>query len=131
MADITFVVTEAAKTGILNAETPPDLDVKLHPNVQLGNAATGDDFLMPNDGKTFLLMVCGAAASAVTFEQVKDKYGRLETTYLTFTPTVSKTSLVGPFLPDLWNQHGGLLRFKPAAGQALDFYLAVRVANPT
>lgn len=126
MADTTFTVTEAVKAGIMDVK-----DIAIAPYRLLGNAAGTDDFLMPNDGKTFLLIVGGAAASAVTFEQVKDKYGRSETTYLTFTPTASKTSLVGPFLPELWNQHGGLLRFKPAAGQATDYYLAVRVAQPT
>jgi len=126
MADVTFTVTESVKAGIMDVS-----DILIAPYRQLGDAAGTDDFLMPNDGKTFLLIVGGAAASDIVFTQVKDKYGRSETTHLTFDPALSKTSLVGPFLPELWNQHGGLLKFKPAAPVTADVYLAVRVANPT
>ena len=123
MADVTFVVSEAVKAGIL--------DIVNDANVRLGNVADPDAFLMPNDGKTVLIIVGGAAASDVTFTQVNDKYGRAETTHLTFNPTVSKTSIVGPFKPELWNQAGGVLRFKPVAPVVTDSYLAVRVGKPT
>ena len=124
MADITFVVSEAVKAGIL--------DIVNDTNVRLGNAAGTDDFFMPNDGKTVLIIVGGAAAAAITFTQVNDKYGRAETTHLTFTPTVSKSSIVGPFLPELWNNAAGCIKFKPAGGGDVgDSYLAVRVAKPT
>ncbi len=124
MADITFVVTEGVKAGLTSLKTQT--------NKQLGNAAGTDDFLMPNDGKTVLAMVVGAAAKAITFVQVKDKYGRTETVSLTFTPTASKSCTVGPWKPELWNQPGGFLKFKPAGGGDVgDYYLAVRVGKPT
>jgi len=124
MADITMVVTEGVKAGLT--------DITTQANAVKGNSAGTDDFFMPNDGKTILAMVVGAAAKVITFTQVNDKYGRAETVNLTFTPTASKSSAVGPFMPDLWNDAAGRLKFKPAAGgDAGDYYLAVRVANPS
>lgn len=122
MADQTMTVTDSVKAGIL--------DVAGDTNKILGNAAGSDFFFMPNDGKTVLVCVCGASAKVITFTAVADKYGRTET----LAPAIgsSKTSIVGPFLPELWNDSSGLLKFKPAAsGQATDIYLAVRVSNPT
>jgi hypothetical protein len=122
MADQTFVVTESVKAGLL--------DVGGHANVKAGNAAGTDYFRMPNDGKTVLVCVCGAAAKQLTFTAVNDAYGRTET--LTPTPGSSKTSVIGPFLPELWNQSDGCVIFKPAAGGLVtDLYLAVRVSRPT
>ena len=122
MADQTFVVTEGIKAGIL--------DVSAHANKILGNAAGSDFFVMPNDGKTVLVCAVGAASKLITFTPVDDKYGRTET--LTVQPVDSKTSITGPFLPELWNQSNGTIKFKPAAsGLATDIYLAVRVGNPT
>jgi len=122
MADQVLVVTEGVKAGLTALTTQA--------NVVKGNVAGTDDFFMPNDGKTVLALVVGAAAKVLTFTAVADKYGRTET--LTFTPTSSKSSIVGPFLPELWNDAAGRLKFQPAGGGLVtDFYLAVRVANPT
>ncbi len=127
MADKLFTVNEGIKTGILD-----------HANVLLGNAAGSDFFAMPNDGKTVLVCICTTTPKAITFSAVKDKYGRTET--LEVTPTASKTSIIGPFLPELWNTsitinttvYYGVLKFKPATGGLeTDLYLAVRVAEPT
>ncbi len=121
MADQTLTVTEGIKAGIL--------DITAHANVKLGNSAATDYFYMPNDGKTVLVCVVGASAKAITFTPVVDRFGRTET--LTVTPTSSKTSVIGPFLPELWNQSNGCIKFQPAAGGLVtDFYLALRVGTP-
>lgn len=117
MADKTLVATQCLKTGIL--------DVTAHANALAGNAAGTDNFFMPNDGRTVLVVVGGAGPKVITFTAVNDKYGRTET--LTVTPTTSKTSVIGPFMPELWNT-SGILTFKPAdGGAATDTYLALRV----
>jgi len=122
MADITMTVTEGVKAGIV--------DVAVATNKVLGNAAGTDSFYMPNDGKVELLCVVGASSKAITFTAVTDKFGRTET--LVVTPTASKSSMIGPFLPDVWNQANGCVKFQPAAGGLnTDIYLAVRVGNPT
>lgn len=130
MTDKVFDITEAVKAGIL--------DVGGHANVLEGNAAGTDFFVMPNDGKTVLVCVCGATPKAITFTAVPDKYGRTET--LIVSPGDSKTSIIGPFMPELWNTsvtiativYHGVLKFKPAdGGLVTDLYLAVRVAKPT
>ena len=122
MADQTMVVTPCVKAGIL--------DVTAHANKLAGNAAGTDWWYMPNDGRTILVVVAGASVKTISVTAVADKYGRTET--LTLSPTASKTSLFGPFLPDIWNNSSGNLAFKPATGgDAGDTYLAVRVANPT
>ena len=123
MADITMTVTQAIKAGIL--------DVTAHANAKVGNAAGTDYFYFPNDGKTVLVVVGGAGAKAITFYPIGDKFGRTES--LTVSVTASKTSVIGPFLPDIWNQGGnGFIKFQPAAGGLItDYYLALRVSNPT
>ena len=122
MADQTFIVVDATKDGIL--------DVSAHANKLLGNAAGTDFFKMPNDGRTVLVCAVGTAAKLITFTAVLDKYGRTEN--LTVQPVDSKTSIIGPFLPEIWNDNEGHIKFQPAAGGlATDIYLAVRVANPT
>ena len=122
MADQTMVVTDAVKAGVL--------DVAGDANKILGNAAGTDFFFFANDGRTVLVCVCGTSAKVITFTAVDDKFGRTET----LAPAIgsSKTSIIGPFMPELWNDSSGLIKFKPASGgQATDIYLAVRVANPT
>ena len=122
MADQTMTVTAVAKAGIL--------DVEGDANKVLGNAAGSDFFLFANDGRTVLVCVCGASAKVITFTAIDDKFGRTET--LAPAPGSSKTSIIGPFLPELWNDSSGLIKFKPAAGGlATDIYLAVKVANPS
>jgi len=122
MGDITMVVTEAIKAGLL--------DVEGHANTVEGDDAVTDNFFMPNDGKTVLVAVCGAAPKLITFTAVADRYGRTET--LTVQPTADKTTVTGPFLPELWNNAAHQIVFKPAAGGlSTDLYLAVRVGTPT
>ncbi len=118
MADIFMTVVDAVKAGIL--------DVAGNSNAKAGTAAVTDDFYFPNDGKTVLACSVGAAAKAITFEAITDKYGRTETAVV--TPTASKQSIIGPFPPELFNQPGGYVKFKPAGGGLVtDLYLAVRV----
>ena len=120
MADQTLTVTEAVKTGIL--------DIDSHANVKAGNAAGADYFYFANDGRTVLVCVVGAAAKAITFTPVLNRYGRTET--LVVTPTSSATSVIGPLKPHLFNQTNGVVEFQPAAGGlATDFYLALRITK--
>ena len=125
MTNQLMTVVPAVKAGILDAGG--------HASALAGNAAGADYFFMPNDGRTVLVCVCGATPKAITFTAVVDKYGRTEE--LIVTPGASKTSIIGPFLPEIWNQstvYPGAVKFQPAdGGQDTDKYLAVRVANPT
>ena len=125
MTDKLMTVVPAVKAGIL--------DVGANADALGGDAAGTDYFFMPNDGKTVLVCVCGVTPKQITFTAVKDKYGRTET--LAVTPGASETGIIGPFLPELWNQstvYPGAVKFQPAeGGQATDKYLAVRVSNPT
>jgi hypothetical protein len=115
-------LTEGIKAGVL--------DVAAATNKVLGNAAGSDYFYFPNDGKVLLLTSVGAAAKLLTFTAVTDKFGRTEA--LTFQPTASKNGCVGPFLPDIWNQANGCVKFQPAAGGLVtDIYVALHVATPT
>ena len=119
MADQIMTVTDGSKNGVL--------DITNHANELLGTAAAGDQFLIPNDGRTVLVVVCTAAASsAITFTAITNQWGRTET--LVVTPTISNTSVIGPFPPHLWNNVAGQVEFDPAGGgTATDHYLALRV----
>lgn len=120
MADVTMTVVEVDKDGIL--------DIGGNGSAEAGNGAGGDDFLFPNDGKT-LLAVEATTGDTFTFTAVADKYGRTET----LAPVVGmgKNALLGPFMPELWNDSDGYIHFVPTAGNADDKLLAVRVANPS
>jgi len=123
MADVTFTVVDSIKAGIL--------DVEAHAEKELGNAADGGHFYMPNDGKTVLVCVCQAASKQLAFTAVADRYGRTES--LTPTPGASLTSIIGPFLPELWNRADHTIEFDAGGGtgSATDIYLALRVGKPT
>jgi len=117
-----MVVTPAVKAGIL--------DVALHANALAGNAAGGDDFLLPNDGKTVLVIVAGAAGGdTYTFTPVVDKYGRTET--LAPIVAIADTAIIGPFNPNLWNNVSGQIVMVPTVGQATYTLLLVQVADPS
>jgi len=121
MADQIMTVKDLTKAGV------PDISADA--NAKAGNAAGTDYFYFPNDGKTVLVAVVGAAPKQITFTPVADRYGRTET--LAPTPTASKTAIYGPFNPELWNDTNGRVKFQPAAGGlATDIYIACRVANP-
>lgn len=116
MADVTMTVVDGSKSGVL--------DITNHANVQLGNATGADHFYFPNDGRTVLVCVCGAAAKQLTFTAIANQWGRTET--LTPTQTSNNTSVIGPFRPDLFDNP---VEFQAAAGGlATDFYLALRVS---
>ena len=118
MAVQTFTVVNGSKNGVL--------DISNHASELAGNAAGADFFYIPNDGKTVLVCVCGAAAKQLTFTAITNQWGRTEA--LTPTPTSSGTSVIGPFKPHLFNDSSGNVAFKPAAGGlATDHYLALRV----
>lgn len=120
MADVTMTVTECVKAGLLDLENDA--------NVELGNAAGGDWFYIPNDGKV-ILFVDGVTGDTFTFTAVADKFGRTET--LAPVVVAGNNALIGPFNPDIWNQANGCVQFKPTVGNVGDFLNAVRVGTPT
>ena len=122
MADTTLGVTQVAKAGIV--------DVTADANAKATNTAAGSDYFFPNDGKTVLFVVVGATgADTYTFTAVADKYARTEA--LAPVPAKSTSAIIGPFLPELWNDAAGRVKFNLGAGQADNFVLAARVSNPT
>jgi len=116
MADQIMTVVQGTKAGIL--------DVAGNANVLHGNAAGTDYFYFANDGRT-VLIVDGVTGDTFTFTAVADKYSRTET----LAPVVAtgKLAIIGPFLPELWNDANGRVKFKPTAANAGDHLLAVRV----
>jgi len=122
MADITMTVVNCVKAGIL--------DVDSHASAVAGNAAGGSDFLFPNDGKTVLVIDAGAG-DTFTFTARTDKFGRTETLAVVVAGGGGEIALLGPFLPELWNDPAGMVHFVPTVGNAADILLAVRVSNPT
>ncbi len=122
MAVQTMVVVPAVKAGIL--------DIAAHGDALAGNAAGGDNWQLPNDGKTVLMIVAGAAAGdTFTFTAVANRFGRTEA----LAPVVAagKSATIGPFDPELWNNEAGQIIMVPTSGEATDTLLWVRVADPS
>ena len=122
MAVQTMVVVPAVKAGIL--------DIAAHGSALEGNASSGSDWQLPNDGKTVLMIVAGAAAGdTFTFTAVQNRFGRTET----LAPVVAagKSAIIGPFEPELWNNEAGQIIMVPTVGKATDTLLWVKVADPS
>ena len=97
------------------------------------NTQGADGFMFVNDGKTILIVLDVLATGAgdiITFIAINDPAGRAETT-LTRTVTAKKIFSYGPFLPDIWNQSDGKVKFKFTTGAAGTTLIAIRVQNPT
>lgn len=94
--------------------------------VEAGNIAT--DFYIPNDGRT-VLIIDAVTGDTWVFTPVPDKYGRTESR--SFVVGAGDWGIIGPFLPELWNDVDGYVHFSPNTGNVGDLLLAVRVANPT
>ena len=93
----------------------------------------GDGFEFVNDGRTILFVLDELATGAgdtITFEDVVDSDGRSETT-LTRAVTAKKLFFYGPFLPDIWNQAGGLVKFKFTTAISKTKVIAARISNPS
>lgn len=116
MADQVMTVVPVTKAGILS--------IADHASVLHGNAAGGDYFYFPNDGKT-ILWVDGVTGDTFNFTATSCSHGRTEA--LGPVVAVGKEALIGPFPPDLWNDSSGRVKFKPAVGNPGDHLLAVRV----
>ncbi len=122
MAVQTMVVVPAVKAGIV--------DIAGNGDALAGDASGGDNWQLPNDGKTVLLVVAGAAAGdTFTFTAVPNRFGRTET----LAPVVAagNSAIIGPFAPELWNNEAGQIIMVPAVGKATDTLLWVRVADPS
>jgi hypothetical protein len=124
MARTELTVQVAVKAGILD----------LIAGATAGNAIGTDGDVgkgkFANDGKTVLVASIGGAGSeTITFTAVADKYGRTEA----LAPEVAtgKIAVIGPFMPELWNQTGGMIYFELTTKDAADKFTAVRVANPS
>ena len=112
MADITM-------TGVFADITMVDLAGASE--VELGNAPGTDDFLMPNDGQT-VLIVHGVTGDTLTFTAVACSHGRTETA----APVIAAgdIAVLGPFDPSIWNDTNGNVRITPTANNAADLYYA-------
>ncbi len=122
MADTIMTVVEGTKNSMVD---------------QAGNGATlaGNtlagvgNFQMPNDGKT-AVVIHAVTGDTWTFVAVTDRTGRTET--LTAVVAGGDIAVLGPFLPELWNNTDGQIEFSPAAGgNANDLLLAMRFAIPS
>ena len=94
---------------------------------------SSNGFEFVNDGRTMLLVLDELATGAgvtITFEAILDRYGRAEDV-LTRTVTAQKMFAYGPFLPEIWNQTDGKLKFKFTTASIKTKLVAIRVANPT
>ena len=114
MADITFVVATPGKTMD---------DMAGAAEVQAGNAPGADDFLLPNDGNTFLC-IHAVTGDTWTVTAVPDKYGRTET--LTLVIAAGDIGIYGPFNPDIWNNSDGHMVITPTAYNVGDLLYAYR-----
>ena len=122
MADTTLVVTDLDREGIVDIETGN--------GKATSTAGAGFYYSFANDGKVVLIVTqLAAGADTYTFTAIADKYGRTES--LAPVAVVSTTAVIGPFLPDLWNDAAGKMKFTVGAGQATNFVHAVRIANPS
>ena len=112
MSDITMTVVGADITMV---------DLAGATEVELGNAPGTDDFLMPNDGQT-VLIVHAVTGDTLTFTAVACVHGRTETA----APVISAgdIAVLGPFDPDLWNDSNGNVRISPGANNVADLYYA-------
>jgi len=115
MADITMTVVELDRTMV---------DLQGNANTELGNAPTADDFLMPNDGKT-ILVIHAVTGTTWTFAAVNCSHGRTET--LTAIVAAGDIAIVGPFPQALWNNGDNQVRVTPTAYQVADLLLAMRL----
>ena len=91
-----------------------------------------DGFEFANDGHTIILVqdeLSAGAGDTITIECVNDEYGRQESP-LTRTITAQKAYSYGPFNPAIWNQTGGLLRFKFTTANAKTEVMVISVKNP-
>ena len=93
----------------------------------------GDGFEFVNDGRVIIFVLDELATGAgdtITFEGVVDSDGRSETT-LTRTVTAKKLFFYGPFLPDIWNQAGNLVKFKFTTANSKTKVIVARISNPS
>ena len=93
----------------------------------------GDGFEFVNDGRVIIFVLDELATGAgdtITFEGVVDSDGRSETT-LTRTVTAKKLFFYGPFLPDIWNQAGNLVKFKFTTANSKTQVMVARISNPS
>ena len=120
MAEVTMVVVEGTKAGMLDLAGDTDTEA--------GNSSGGDDYLIPNDGKT-VLVIHAVTGDTWTPTPVTDRTGRTEA--LTNIVAAGDIAVLGPWLPELWNDANGAIHVNPTVGNVGDLLLAMRFATPS
>ncbi len=120
MAEVTMTVVEGTKAGMLDLAGDSD--------VEAGNSSGGDDYLIPNDGKT-VLVIHAVTGDTWTPTPVTDRTGRTET--LTNVVSAGDIAVLGPWLPELWNDTDGYIHVNPTTGNVGDLLLAMSFAIPS
>lgn len=119
MAYTELTVQPVDKDGIL------DLDA-----VMVGADTQGDDgFEFDNDGNTVLVIVDTDAGDTLTLEDVADRFGRNEADLARAIAAADK-AVIGPFLPEIWNQTDGMVKGKFTTHAATTTIVAVKVVKP-
>jgi len=71
-------------------------------------ASVANGHSLVNDGRTFLVIKNGGAGvSTVTVDSVADQFGRVGDEVVAIA--AGKDAVLGPFLPQIWNQAGSAL----------------------
>ena len=120
MSEVTMTVVDGTKAGML--------DLAANGDTELGNSSAGDDYLIPNDGKTILL-IHAVTGDTWTPTPVTDRTGRTET--LSNVVGAGKIAVLGPWLPELWNDTEGNIHINPNTGNIGDLLLAMRFGDPS
>lgn len=119
MAYTELTVVNVDKDGVL------DLDASM----VAANTQDADGFEFDNDGNTIIIIVDTDAGDTFTLEDIADRYGRTETT-LTRAVAAADKAIIGPFLPEIWNQTDGKVKGKFSTAAATTTIVAVRVVKP-
>ena len=120
MSAVTMTVVDGTKAGML--------DLAGNGATELGNSSSGDDYLIPHDGKT-VLVIHAVTGDTWTPAPVTDRTGRTET--LSNVVSAGDIAVLGPWLPELWNDTDGYIHVNPNTGNAGDLLLAMRFADPS
>ena len=121
MADVLMTVVAGTKAGML--------DLAGNAATETGDAcAAADQFYFPNDGNT-VIVIHAVTGDTWTFDPIADKYGRTEV--LADAVAAGDIAILGPFLPELWNDAAGCCWFTPGLWNVGDLLLAMSFNTPS